>query len=191
MTETSAERILWKCLKTVDWQLQSPLISHCFFLSLLFSVHKLGENHSGTILGEKCSRKERFKWKTLCQINGSHWASLFTQSLSHPVSQSVKWTCRLFNTYRNEENIHVLKQQPRTHTRWGNLLIYQIFIRCKCGGGKWCRRCPWTPVSLPAYWALVYHLSLYILPPFLSTSRPVTLPHVSLLKDSTACWLAV
>lgn len=134
MTETSAERFQWKCLKTVDWQLQSPLISHCFFLSLLFSVHKLEGNHSGTILGEKCSRRERFKWKTLCQINGSHWVSLFTQSLSHPVSQSVKWTCRLFNTYRNEENIHVLKQQPRTHTRWGNLLIDQIFIRCKCGG---------------------------------------------------------
>lgn len=136
MTETSAESIQWKCLKTVDWQLQSPLVSHCFFLSLLFSVHKLEENHSGTILGEKCSRRERFKWKTLCQINGSHWVSLFTQSLSHPVSQSVKWTCRLFNTYWNEENIHVLKQQPRTHTRWGNLLIDQIFIRCKCVGGK-------------------------------------------------------
>lgn len=69
----------------------------------------------------------------------------------------------------NEKNIHVLMQQPRTHTRWRKLLIYQIFIRCKCELKKWWR-CPRTPVSLPAYQVFVYFLSPYTLSRFLNTS---------------------
>ncbi len=128
----------------------------------------------------KCRRKEHFKWKAVFALPAFSMAPTelrvsrcvgFTQSLSHPVCRSVKWTCRLLNTYRNEENIHIPKQQPRTHTRWRKLFIYQIFIRCKCEL-KMMVLSPNTcfPAGLPSSCLPPVFLHAF---PFLNTSRPV------------------
>lgn len=105
----------------------------------------------------------------------------FTQSLSRPVCRSVEWTCRLLNTYRNEENIHAPKQQPRTHTRWRKLLIYQIFIRCKCEL-KMMVLSPNTcfPAGSPSS----------CLPPVFLHTFPLPEHQQACELWSTACWLA-
>lgn len=77
------------------------------------------------------------------------------------------------NTHQMEETINLSN-------------IYKMQMRIK----KWCC-CPRTPVSLPAYRALVYHLSSRTPPLFLNASRPVSLPRVCLLTNSPACWIAI
>ena len=69
-----------------------------------------------------------------------------------------------------------MMQQHTAHTRWRKLLIHLIFIRCKCNLIKKEKdgAVPQTPVPLPEYRALVYHLSSYRLYLILNTSRPGT-----------------
>lgn len=175
----------------VDWQ----LISHSSFLSLslLFSVYKLVKCQRGSTSRGKW--KEHFLIKdhlqSDCFLSGSHWASQceggFTLSLSHPVCRSVKWTCRLLNTYRNEENMHVPKQRHRTHQMEETINLSNIYKM-----QMWIKNDGAVPEHL-----LPCRLTKLLFTTCLLTHSPLFLNIIkkceftTSLTASTACWVAL